>query len=195
MDFSLWIEAEHLAEEVDDVCNVRVELGSGEAYGLNVWTHRFLPLARDAEADLARSQVARTYTLPPDLIVDDFGRDTLEAVVADLVDNDLLPAHCLIADDPEPGQFGRIGVTVIDTRNDRVSVRLPNGSKTRVRPTAVDAAGGTVRFVQESSGGGERAYCGECEWETARPTRIAAERDYLEHHATAHHPTGRSGGD
>ncbi len=100
MEFSLWIEAEHVVGDVDDVCNIRVELPSGEAYALNVWTHRFLPRARDAEPDIAPSEVARTYTLPPDLIVDDFRRETLEAVIADMIELDRLPAHCLVSDDP-----------------------------------------------------------------------------------------------
>ena len=37
----LWIEAEHLEEDVDDFCNVVIYLSTGSRYALNVWTFDF----------------------------------------------------------------------------------------------------------------------------------------------------------
>ena len=45
--FALWLEFEHWVakpddDPEDDFCNIRVDLASGEAYALNIWTFKYL---------------------------------------------------------------------------------------------------------------------------------------------------------
>jgi len=105
MNASLWIETEHVAEPIDDFCNVIVDLPSGERYAFNVWTFDFFAVARSEGDELASAPLRRTYLRPPDLFVADLERPTLEAVVEDLVANGLLPDHCRVEvsdDEDEP---------------------------------------------------------------------------------------------
>ncbi len=99
MEISLWIEAEHLAEEVTDFCNVVVAISTGERYMLNVWTFDFFASARADGEDAASPEMRTTYMHPPDLFVTDLTRPTIENVVADLIMTERMPAHRLVADD------------------------------------------------------------------------------------------------
>lgn len=89
--FSLWIETEHVADEIADFCNVILTHDDGRQWALNVWTYDFL-----STAILNReswSKIDDMYTMPPDLIVDNLSRATLQSVLADVVAHDAAPAH------------------------------------------------------------------------------------------------------
>lgn len=95
----LWIEAEHLAEDVDDFCNVVIYVSTGDRYALNVWTFDYFAVAR-AEGELhASPAVKQLYLHPPDLFVEDLSRSTIEKVVVDILEGGRLPARCLMPDD------------------------------------------------------------------------------------------------
>jgi hypothetical protein len=98
VEAQLWIETEHLADEIDDFCNIVVTLPAGQKYGLNVWSFGFFESAV-AEGEInASPEAAELYMHPPDLFVKDLTRPTLEAVVADLLVQGRLPERCRIAD-------------------------------------------------------------------------------------------------
>ena len=97
--FELWIEAEELAEPVDDFCNIRVALRTGEVFALNVWTFDFFDRARRQGEELASPKLAAYYMLPPDLVVAELRRAVLQPVVEDLLTRGLVPAHCRVDDD------------------------------------------------------------------------------------------------
>lgn len=96
MEARVWIEAEHLAEEVDDFCNVVVYLSTGARYALNVWTFAFFDVARSEGEMNASPAVKHLYIHPPDLFVADLGRPTIERAVVDIIERGRLPAHCLM---------------------------------------------------------------------------------------------------
>ncbi len=99
MEARVWIEAEHLAEAVDDFCNVAIYLSTGERYALNVWTFAFFEIARaDGEIN-ASPDVKHLYMHPPDLFVQDLTRPTIEKVLVDLLERGRIPAHCLMPDE------------------------------------------------------------------------------------------------
>jgi len=99
MEAQLWIETEHLAEEVDDFCNIVVSLNTGERYALNVWSFAFFESAVGQGEMHASPNAAHLYMHPPDLFVKDLSRPTLEAVVVDIIRRGRLPAHRLVTDD------------------------------------------------------------------------------------------------
>jgi hypothetical protein len=96
--------------------------------------------------------------------------------------------------DLRPGELATLGVTLIEDRNGRAVVRLPNGSKTTVDYDALRPVGGSVHFVRGSTGTNETAWCQEerCGWSYAAPTRTAAEDEYLSHLEDRHPGTRRS---
>jgi len=95
----LWIEAEHLAEDVTDFCNIMLTMSTGERYALNVWTFDFFAQAV-AQGELhASPRLQHTYMHPPDLFVKDLTRPTLEAAVVDLVERGRMPRQCLVVGD------------------------------------------------------------------------------------------------
>lgn len=97
----VWIEAEHLAEDVDDFCNIVVYLSTGARYALNVWTFDFFAVAR-ADGELHGSAEAKhLYLHPPDLFVQDLSRATIEKVVVDILESGRLPASCLMPEDAQ----------------------------------------------------------------------------------------------
>ena len=102
MEARIWIEAEHLAEDVDDFCNVAVYLSTGERYALNVWTFKFFAVAwADGEMH-ASPDVKHLYMHPPDLFVQDLTRATIEKVIVDILERGRLPQKCLMpADAPD----------------------------------------------------------------------------------------------
>ena len=81
--FELWLETEHIAEDITDFCNVEVTLTSGERYGLNVWTYAFF---RSLDPRDTGGEV-------PDLLVADLSRTTITAGIVDLLIRDGIPAH------------------------------------------------------------------------------------------------------
>jgi len=96
MQVRIWIEAEHLAEDVEDFCNIAVYLSTGERYALNVWSFAFFAVAQaDGEIN-ASPEVKHLYIHPPDLFVQDLTRPTIERVVIDLLERGRLPARCLM---------------------------------------------------------------------------------------------------
>ena len=107
MEAQLWIEAEHLAEEVNDFCNIAVYLSTGERYALNVWTFDFFSEARAAGEMHASPALKHLYMHPPDLFVEDLTRPTLEKVVVDLIERGRLPATNLVIDVEEPSDGTR----------------------------------------------------------------------------------------
>lgn len=99
MEIKIWIEAEHLAEEVNDFCNVAVYFSTGQRYALNVWTFDFFAVAR-ADGELNASPAAKhLYLHPPDLFAADLTRPTLEKVIVDIIEHGRLPARCLMPDE------------------------------------------------------------------------------------------------
>ena len=98
LEVQLWIEAEHLAEDVTDFCNIVVYLSTGTRYALNCWTFDFFATAR-SDGELNASLPAKhLYMHPPDLFVQDLTRPTLEKVVVDMITQGRLPAHCRVVD-------------------------------------------------------------------------------------------------
>ena len=97
--FQLWIEAEELAEPVDDVSNILVTLGTGEVFALNVWTFDFFERARRRGEELASTELAAYYMLPPDVFVAGLRRAVLQPVVEDLLTRGLMPTHCRVDGD------------------------------------------------------------------------------------------------
>jgi len=99
MEARIWIEAEHLADDVDDFCNIAIYLSTGERYALNVWTFDFFAVAQ-AEGEMhASPAVKHLYMHPPDLFVKDLTRSTIEKVVVDVIERGRLPQRCLMPDD------------------------------------------------------------------------------------------------
>ena len=97
----LWIEAEHMDEEVNDFCNIAVYLSDGARYALNVWTFDFFAVAKADGEMHATPAVKHLYMHPPDLFVQDLTRPTLEKVVVDLLERGRLPARCLVPVDAD----------------------------------------------------------------------------------------------
>jgi len=99
MEARIWIEAEHLAEDINDFCNVAVYLSTGERYALNVWTFSFFPLAW-AEGEMHASEATKhLYMHPPDLFVQDLTRPTIEKVIVDILERGRLPQKCLMPEE------------------------------------------------------------------------------------------------
>lgn len=94
--FDLWLEADHVEEEINDFCNVVVTLTTGERYALNVWNFAFFEVARHQGETVGSPAIDRTYLLPPDLFVADLSRATLTAVIEELLRKGLMPNACLI---------------------------------------------------------------------------------------------------
>ena len=99
MEARIWIEAEHLAEDVNDFCNIAVYLSTGERYALNVWTFDFFAVAQADGEMHASPAVKHLYMHPPDLFVQDLTRPTIEKVVVDVLERGRLPARCLMPDE------------------------------------------------------------------------------------------------
>ena len=99
MEARIWIEVEHLAEVVDDFCNIVVYLSSGERYALNIWTFAFFETAKADGEMHASPAVKHLYMHPPDLFVSDLTRPTIEKVVVDLLERGRIPTRCLMPDD------------------------------------------------------------------------------------------------
>ncbi len=99
MEARIWIEAEHLAENVDDFCNIAVYLSTGERYALNVWTFGFFAVAQSEGEMHASPAVKHLYMHPPDLFVADLSRPTIEKVVVDILERGRLPQRCLMPAD------------------------------------------------------------------------------------------------
>ena len=97
----LWIEAEHLDEDVTDFCNIGVYLSTGDRYALNVWTFDFFATAL-VEGELnASPETKHLYLHPPDLFAKDLSRATLEQVVIDVIEQGRLPIYRKLPDDAE----------------------------------------------------------------------------------------------
>lgn len=99
MEAQLWIEAEHLSEDVNDFCNIAVYLSNGQRYALNVWTFDYFAIARGDGEMHASEAVKHLYMHPPDLFVNDLTRPTLEKVVVDIIEQGRLPARCLMPEE------------------------------------------------------------------------------------------------
>lgn len=84
MEFSLWIETEHVEDPITDFCNVLVKWPDGTEWALNVWTYDFFTTARAHPETSASPELARTYMFPPDLFVEDLSRSTLEHAIGDI---------------------------------------------------------------------------------------------------------------
>jgi len=99
IELRVWIEAEHLAEDVDDFCNIAIYLSTGDRFALNVWTFDFFAVAR-ADGEMHASDEAKhLYMHPPDLFVQDLTRPTIETAVVDMLERGRLPARLLMPDE------------------------------------------------------------------------------------------------
>jgi len=98
MEARIWIEAEHLAEDVTDFCNIAVYLSTGERYALNVWTFDFFAVAQGEGEMHASPAVKHLYMYPPDLFVQDLTRPTIEKIVIDVLERGRLPLWRLMPD-------------------------------------------------------------------------------------------------
>ena len=99
MEARIWIEAEHLAEDINDFCNIAVYLSTGERYALNVWTFDFFAVAQADGEMHASPAVKHLYMHPPDLFVQDLTRPTIEKVIVDVLERGRLPQRCLMPDE------------------------------------------------------------------------------------------------
>jgi hypothetical protein len=93
MNFSLWIETEHVAEPITDFCNVIVSFPDGARWALNVWTFDFFSTARTHPELAASPEVSDVYMFPPDLFVKDLSRSTIEEVIGDIVAQESSPPY------------------------------------------------------------------------------------------------------
>jgi hypothetical protein len=94
--FELWLEFEagiqsgghdqerHSFDPENDVFNMIITLGSGERYGLNVWTYNYLQSAR-RQAEQGGENLKGAYLLTPDLLVRRCDRGELEAIVGEMI--------------------------------------------------------------------------------------------------------------
>ncbi len=103
--FTLWLEFEHWKSSPDDdpedeFCNVRIDLSSGEAYALNVWTFKYLERAH-REDQHTRENMRGSYLVAPDLLVTRLDRATLEEVFTELVRTKQLKQEWQIPPDTE----------------------------------------------------------------------------------------------
>lgn len=88
LEFELWSKDEEFDPNCD-VSNVSITLGDGRRYALNVWTFKYLELARQEQAQDPAS-ASSLYVVPPDLLVENLDRALLERVFDDLIEKDLL---------------------------------------------------------------------------------------------------------
>jgi hypothetical protein len=94
--FELWLEFEagiqdegndpklHGFDPENESFNMIVTLGSGERYGLNVWTYNYLQSAR-RQAEQGGENLKGAYLLTPDLLVRRCDRGELEAIVREMI--------------------------------------------------------------------------------------------------------------
>src|SRR5690606_13185461 len=97
-DFELWLEPEHVDDEIDDFCNVRVELPDATAYALTVWTFDYFQSAVQ-RSDPGWPELQVGYARAPDLFVRALDRPTIEAAVVDMLASGGLPDSCLVDQD------------------------------------------------------------------------------------------------
>jgi hypothetical protein len=103
--FELWLETEEgdptqpANSQTENFCNIHVTLADGRRYALNVWTFDFLPLARYPWPYKVTSQELAKYVHPPDLFVERLDRSTIEAVVAELLENQEMKSDWLCPPD------------------------------------------------------------------------------------------------
>jgi hypothetical protein len=91
-DFELWLEweigepDEPANRPQQNFANVGITLADGRRYSLNVWTFDFLPMARLPWPHEPQPGVQpAAYVLPPDLFVQSLDRQTMEAVVTEML--------------------------------------------------------------------------------------------------------------
>jgi hypothetical protein len=94
--FELWLEFEagiqdegydpalYSFDPENDFFNMIITLGSGERYGLNVWTYNYLQSAR-RQAEQGGENLKGAYLLTPDLLVKRCDRGELEAIVREMI--------------------------------------------------------------------------------------------------------------
>ena len=94
--FELWLEFEagiqdegadpalYSFDPENDFFNMIITLGSGERYGLNVWTYNYLQSAR-RQAEQSGENLKGAYLLTPDLLVRRCDRGELEGIVRDMI--------------------------------------------------------------------------------------------------------------
>jgi hypothetical protein len=94
--FELWLEFEagiqdegndpalYSFDPENDFFNMIITLGSGERYGLNVWTYNYLQSAR-RQAEQSGENLKGAYLLTPDLLVRRCDRGELEAIVREMI--------------------------------------------------------------------------------------------------------------
>jgi hypothetical protein len=94
--FELWLEFEagiqdegshpelYAVDLENDVFKMIITLGSGERYGMNVWTYNYLQSAR-RQAEQSGENLKGAYLLAPDLLVRRCDRGELEAIVREMI--------------------------------------------------------------------------------------------------------------
>jgi hypothetical protein len=92
--FTLWLEFEWWGSQPDDdpeinFFNMQIDFSDGRRYALNVWTYKYLAVARQDDLS-AGDHLNGAYQLPPDLFVTRLDRSQVAAVVTDLIQEDLL---------------------------------------------------------------------------------------------------------
>jgi hypothetical protein len=103
VDFTLWLEFEHSIrrpedDPEDDFFNMKISLGSGRCYALNVWTFKFLERTIRAIRSeglvpqelwqvgiVIESPIERDYLLVPDLLVTRLDRTLVEHIVKNML--------------------------------------------------------------------------------------------------------------
>jgi len=91
--FELWLETERgepldqpANRPMENFCIIEVKLEDGRRYALNIWTFDFLLLARYPwPYEIDTSQAPAKYVFPPDLFVERLDRNTIEAIITELL--------------------------------------------------------------------------------------------------------------
>jgi hypothetical protein len=84
-EFTLWLEFENVEpwpDKFNDFANISVILNDGRAYGINVWTFKYL--ATSIEEDLQDGKNG-LFQIPPDLFVKELSRDCIQKSIEDLL--------------------------------------------------------------------------------------------------------------
>lgn len=104
MDFDLWLEFEEYADgypgpqddPLCDSCNIAITVGSRK-YAANVWTFGLLNYCRMHDNDTGSLLVTPcSYLIPPDLLVEQLSRKTIEDAIRELLKADAFPEHWLV---------------------------------------------------------------------------------------------------
>ncbi len=99
--FQLWLEFELWEESYDpeeEFFNMLVTLDNGKKYALNVWTYRYLELARKENIQTTEC-LGGKYLIPPDLLIEKLDREMITEIITDLLQQKAIQQEWLVIED------------------------------------------------------------------------------------------------